>query len=66
MNSSVRVEIAPEEIIKAVKGMKKREREAFLEDLLAATSPEYLSSIREARSDYKAGRVKGHGEVFGK
>ncbi len=64
--SSVRVEIAPEEIIKAVKGMKKREREIFLEDLLAATSPEYLSSIREARADYKAGRVKGHGEVFGK
>jgi hypothetical protein len=64
--SSVRVEIAPEEIIKAVKGMKKRERELFLEDLLAATSPEYLSSIREARADYRAGRVKGHGEVFGK
>ena len=45
--------------------MKKREREAFLEDLLAATSPDYLKSIREARADYKAGRVKSHEEVFG-
>jgi hypothetical protein len=48
-----------------VKKMKKRERDAFLEDLWAATSPEYISSIREARADYKAGRVKSHEEVFG-
>jgi len=46
--------------------MRKKEREAFLEDLLAATSPEYLKSIREARADYKAGRVKSHAEVFGR
>ncbi len=45
--------------------MKKKEREAFLEDLLAATSPEHLKSIREARADHKAGRVKSHDEVFG-
>jgi PHD/YefM family antitoxin component YafN of YafNO toxin-antitoxin module len=44
--------------------MKRQEREAFLEDLLAATSPEYLESIREARRDYKSGRVKSHAEVF--
>ena len=49
----------------AVKKMRKREREAFLEDLPAATSPGYLKSIREARDDYKAGRVKTHAEVFG-
>ena len=46
--------------------MKKREREAFLEDLLASTSPEYLRGIKEARADYKAGRVKIHEEVFGR
>jgi len=63
---SVRIDIAPEEIIKAVKGMKKTERDAFVEDLLAATSPEYLASIKEARADYKAKRVKSHAEVFGK
>ena len=45
--------------------MSKKERSAFLEDLLAATSPEYLESIQEARADYKEGRVKGHSEVFG-
>ena len=65
MTIAVKVDIAPEQIIKAVKGMKKRERESFLEDLLAATSPEYLSSIKAARDDYKAGRVKSHAEVFG-
>ncbi len=36
-----------------------------LEDLLASTYPEYLKSIREARADYEAGRVKSHEEVFG-
>ncbi len=49
----------------AVKKMRKREREAFLEDLLAATSPDYLKSIQEARADEQAGRVKTHVEVFG-
>ena len=66
MTIAVKVDIAPEEIIKAVKGMKKREREIFLEDLLAATSPEYLSSIKAARAEYKVGRFKSHDKVFGK
>ena len=66
MSTNVKVDIAPEEIIKAVKSMKKRERDAFLEDLLAATSPEYLASIKEARADYKKRRVKSHAEVFDK
>ena len=55
-----------EDLIDAVKKMRKREREAFLEDLLAVTLPGYLKSIREARDDYKAGRVKAHTEVFGR
>jgi hypothetical protein len=46
--------------------MEKRKREAFLENLLAATSPEYLKSIRESRADYKTKRVRTHEEVFGK
>ncbi|MFZ3063335.1 MAG: type II toxin-antitoxin system Phd/YefM family antitoxin [Actinomycetota bacterium] len=37
----------------------------FFEDLLAATSPEYLKSIKEARADYEAGRIFSHEEVFG-
>lgn len=35
-----------------------------MEDLLAATSPEYLESIKEARTDYKAGRVKTRDKRF--
>ncbi len=66
MLSSVSIKISQEEIIKAVKEMKKSERNAFLEDLLAATSPEYLEGVKEARADYKSGRVKTHKEVFGR
>jgi hypothetical protein len=65
MAKPIKIEVKPEDIIEAVKRMKKKEREAFLEDLLASTSPEYLESIREARADYRAGRVKSHEEVFG-
>lgn len=63
MTNTLRVNLTQKELIAAVKAMKKKEREALLEDLLAAISPEYLSSIREAREDYKAGRVKSHEEV---
>ena len=66
MIGTVKIQVKAKEIIEAVKSMEKRKREAFLEDLIAATSPEYLSSIREARADYKAKRVKTHEEVFGK
>jgi len=38
----------------------------FLEDLLSAAGRKYVASIREARSDYKKGRVFTHKEVFGK
>ncbi|MBA4389549.1 MAG: hypothetical protein C0399_01255 [Syntrophus sp. (in: bacteria)] len=51
--------------IKAIKAMKKKDRDVFLEDLLAATSPVYLKSIREGRADYKSGKTKTHKEVFG-
>lgn len=64
--SSVSINISQEEIIKAVKEMKKSKRDAFLEDLLAATSPEHLEGVKEARADYKSGRVKTHKEVFGR
>ena len=65
MLNTIKVEIKHQDIIAAVKKMKKAERHSFLEDLLASTSPEYLRSIKEARADYKAGRVKSHEEVFG-
>jgi len=65
LQAIIKMEVKPEEIIRAVKKMKKNERDAFLEDLLAATSPDYLESIKEARADYKVGRIKTHEEVFG-
>ena len=65
MIGTLKIHVKPEEIIEAIKGMNKRKRDAFLEDLIASTSPEYLSSIREARADYKARRVKTHAEIFG-
>jgi hypothetical protein len=66
MATALKMEVSPEMIIKAVKRMKRAARHAFVEDLIAATSPEYLRSIREARRDYRAGRVKSHREVFGR
>jgi hypothetical protein len=65
MSSAAKVNIAPDEILRAIKALGKKERDALLEDLLAATSPEYLLSRREARADYKTKRVKSHKEVFG-
>ena len=65
MLNTIKLEVRPQDIIAAAKRMKKEKRDGFLEDLLASTSPEYLRSIKEARADYKAGRVKSHEEVFG-
>jgi hypothetical protein len=65
MSVAIKVNLEPNEIIQAVKKMEKKKRDHLLEDLLAATSPEYLGSIKEARADYKARRVKKHKEVFG-
>ncbi|OQX18808.1 MAG: hypothetical protein BWK80_37690 [Desulfobacteraceae bacterium IS3] len=61
----IRSAISPEQIIMAIKNMEKELQEAFIEDLLAAVSPEYLESIGEAREDYKEGRVYSHEDVFG-
>jgi hypothetical protein len=56
--------ISPEQIITAVQQLEKIQQEALVEDLLAAISPAYLDSIREARQDYQAGRLYSHDEVF--
>ncbi|MBM4136297.1 MAG: hypothetical protein FJ241_05620 [Nitrospira sp.] len=61
----VKIPISADDIIEAVKKMKKRDREAFIEDLIAMTSSDYLDSIKEARADYRAGKTKSHKEIFG-
>jgi hypothetical protein len=58
------VGISFDELITAINQLEKKDKESFIEDLLAATSPEYLESIREARSDYKEGRIYNHEETF--
>ena len=65
MIKAIRIEVKPDEIIEAVKRMDTAERNAFIEDLISSVSPEYLESIKEARTDYKDGRVKNHSQVFG-
>ena len=61
----LKVPISADDIIEAVKKMKKREREAFIEELLSMTSPDYLQSVREARAEYKAGKTMSHKDIFG-
>ena len=66
MKNEIQLTVKPNMIIDAVKAMKKKDRDDFLEDLLAATSPDFIDSIKEARADYKSGRVFEHSDVFGK
>lgn len=63
---TVRMDSSPAVIISAVQRMKKSERDEFLEDLLAAASPDFLASIREARTLYASGRTRSHEELFGR
>ena len=60
----VKVSVSLEELVTALREMKDEDREWFLENLLAATSPDYLKSIREAREDFREGRVLSAEELF--
>ena len=61
---TVRMDLSPAVIISAVQRMKKSERDEFLEDLLAAASPDFLASIREACTQYASGKTRSHEELF--
>lgn len=62
----IKIGIPRETLINAIKQMEKKERESLIEDLVALMSHNYVYSVREARADYKAGKVKTHREIFGK
>ena len=62
----IQVKFSLNEVISAIQELESEEKELFIENLLAATSPEYLQSIKEAREDYQSGRVSTHEKVFGK
>ncbi len=53
----ITVMVSRRQIISALKRMPDQERESFVEDLLAATRPEYLERIRDARAHYGAGQA---------
>ena len=59
-----KVNLSLNELIEALKNLDMEERDFFLENLLAALSPEYLESIKEARQDYREGRTVSHEEAF--
>ena len=62
----IKVKFSLNEIISAIKELGPEEKELFIENLLAATSPEYLESIKEAREAYRTGRITTHERLFGK
>lgn len=62
--TKVRIGVSVEELISAINELDNEDREFLIENLLAATSPEYIHSVEEARTDYRHGRVLSHDEVF--
>ena len=64
--TEIKVGLSVNDLISAVNQLSVEDREFFIENLLAATSPEYLQSIDEARMDYREGRTLSHSELFGR
>ncbi len=62
----IKIELSAEDLISAIKQLSPEDREFLIENLLAAVSPDYLESIKEAREDYKEGRIVSHAELFRK
>ena len=60
----IKVGLSIKDVIIALRGLSDEDREFFIENLLAATSPEYLESIIQARKDYKEGRTIPYEEMF--
>lgn len=52
------------DLIEAINSLQTEDKELFIESILAATSPEYLQSIKQARQEYKNGKVFTFDEVF--
>jgi len=60
----VKIGFSVEDLATALRELSDQDREFFIENLLAATSPEYLKGIDEARRDYKEGRTVSYEELF--
>ena len=64
--TKVKIGISVEELIAAINELDEEHREFLIENLLAATNPDYLYSIEEARVNYRQGQILTHNNVFGK
>ncbi len=68
MKKSVEVEVkigfSVADLAAALQQLSDEDREFFIENFLAATSPEYLKSIDEARRDYREGKTVPYEKVF--
>jgi len=62
--AEIKVGLDVKDIVAALKELEPEDREFFIENLVAATNPEYLKSVAEARADYRAGRTVPHKELF--
>jgi len=62
--TEVKIGVSVKELISAINELDDEDREFLIENLLAATSPDYIHSVEEARVDYRHGRVLSHNKVF--
>jgi len=53
----VKIGFSVADLATALRQLSDEDREFFIENLLAATSPEYLESIDQARRDYREGKT---------
>lgn len=60
----VKIGFSVADLAAALQQLSDEDREFFIENLLAATSPEYLKSIDEARRDYKKGKTIPYEKLF--
>ena len=57
MKAEIKLGLSVKDLVAALNKLSAEDRELFIENLLAATSPDYMNSISEAREDYRASRV---------
>ena len=60
----VKIGFSVTDLATALQQLSDEDREFFIENLLAATSPEYLESIDEARRDYREGKTIPYEKLF--
>jgi hypothetical protein len=63
MKAEIKVGLSVKDLVAALNRLSAEDRELFIENLLAATSPDYLDSIREAKEDYRTGHFFADDEL---